>query len=93
MKTELKDGEMIIALEGRIDSSNAQSVEQDIRFEMSFLPGVKTLFDADGLEYISSAGLRVLLKLCKEQKARLPVWNVSDEVFVIFDTTGFTEIS
>ena len=47
---------------------------------------------ADRLEYISSAGLRVLMKLRKKAGKALPVLNVSPEVFEVFEMTGFTEL-
>ena len=53
---------------------------------------VELALDAENLEYISSAGLRVLLKLKKRLKKELTVRNVSDEVFDIFDVTGFSDI-
>lgn len=46
----------------------------------------------DSLTYISSAGLRFLMKFCKSMGKKLSVINVSKEIFEIFDTTGFTNI-
>ena len=46
----------------------------------------------DSLTYISSAGLRFLMKFCKSTGKKLSVINVSKEIFEIFDTTGFTNI-
>lgn len=72
-------------LQGRIDSSNANTIEQAV---MEARP---TEIDASELEYISSAGLRVLLKLTKEV-GEVTVVNVSSEVYDIFEMTGFTNI-
>ena len=47
--------------------------------------------DCSDLEYISSAGLRVILRL-RKQDSELKVTNVSSEVYEIFDMTGFTEM-
>ncbi|MBQ7151746.1 MAG: phosphotransferase, partial [Synergistaceae bacterium] len=52
----------------------------------------KIQIDVDRLEYISSAGLRVLLKLRKEIKKPLPVINASNELYEIFSVTGFVEL-
>ena len=72
-------------IKGKIDSTNAAAFEKEI---MEALP--KEL-DASKLEYISSAGLRVLLRL-KKTVGDVTVVNVSSEVYEIFDVTGFTSI-
>lgn len=79
-------------MEGRIDSSNALSVEKAIINAVEKHPGAELALDANDLEYISSAGLRVLMKLRKQAKRALPVLNVSPEVYEIFEVTGFTEL-
>ena len=82
---------MTIELKGRIDSNNASGVEEQIRAQLSnFSGGVLTL-DAAELAYISSAGLRVLLRLRKQYPA-LRIINVNSEVYEILDMTGFTEM-
>lgn len=92
MKTTTENKRYTICLDKRIDGSNAAEVEKEI-FALAENRGENDLFiDADGLEYISSAGLRVLMKLCKSVKTKLPIVNVSPEVYDIFETTGFTEI-
>jgi uncharacterized protein (TIGR02172 family) len=53
--------------------------------------GKHTVIDADDLEYISSAGLRVILKLRKEEP-KLAIINVAPEVYDVFDMTGFTDM-
>ncbi len=80
-----------IFLSGRIDSGNAGAVEAEIA---RFTEGKNDLpleLDAAALEYISSAGLRVILRLKKANPA-LRVINVQPEVYEIFDMTGFTEM-
>lgn len=82
---------LYIAIDGRIDASNATVAEEkifDIKRENA---GMHTVIDADHLEYISSAGLRVLLKLRKED-SRLAIINVAPEVYDVFDMTGFTDM-
>ena len=82
---------LYIALEGRIDASNAAAAEEKIFDIKNANPGKHTVVDADRLEYISSAGLRVILRLRKEEP-RLAIINVSPDVYEVFDMTGFTEM-
>ena len=82
---------LYIAIEGRIDASNASLVEEKI-FEIKKSNNDKHIvIDADKLEYISSAGLRVILRLRKEAP-KLAIINVAADVYEIFDMTGFTDM-
>ncbi len=72
-------------IKGKIDSTNAPEFEKEI---MAALP---TEIDASQLEYISSAGLRVLMKL-RKAVGDVTVYNVSSDVYEIFDVTGFTSL-
>ena len=81
---------MIINLKGRIDSSNAAETELKIKEQIGDFTGEITL-DATDLEYISSAGLRVILRL-KKANASTKLANCNSEVYEIFDMTGFTEM-
>ena len=72
-------------IKGKIDTSNAAEFEKEI---MKELPKE---IDASQLNYISSAGLRVLLKLTKAV-GDVTVNNVSSDVYEIFDVTGFSDI-
>lgn len=92
IKTEFNQNTLTLYLEGRIDSSNALALEKEITDAVEKYPGASPVLDAEHLEYISSAGLRVLMKLRKTAKAALPVLNVSPEVYEIFEVTGFTEL-
>lgn len=92
MKTTLKDNTLTLYLEGRIDSNNAAQAEQEAMAAVAGAPGAELVLDAEKLEYISSAGLRVLMKLRKKAKKAIPVENVSPEVYDIFDVTGFTDL-
>ena len=92
MKTEFQNDTLTIFLEGRIDSNNASETETQIMSALSQHTAAKVQIDAEGLEYISSAGLRVLLKVRKQLKTPLPVLNVSGEVYDIFSVTGFNEL-
>lgn len=82
---------LTIELEGRVDATNANDVEASIQAIRKANPGLHTVLDLDKLVYISSAGLRILLRLRKED-AELTIINVSSEVYEIFDMTGFTEM-
>ena len=82
---------LYIAVEGRIDASNAALAEEKIFAIKNDNPGKHVVIDADNLEYISSAGLRVVLRLRKEVP-KLAIINVAPDVYEVFDMTGFTEM-
>ena len=86
------DGDtLVIYLSGHIDSANAAAVEAAINDIRSQNPHSSIVFDCDKLEYISSAGLRVVLRV-KKAVNDTSLINVSAEVYDIFDMTGFTEM-
>ena len=79
-------------LTGRLDTATAPSLEQDLK---ASLEGVKELtLDLKGLEYISSAGLRVLLSTQKAMNTQgvMTLRNVNGAVMEIFEVTGFSDI-
>ena len=82
---------LYIAIEGRVDASNAADAEEKIFSIKGNNPGKHTVVDADKLEYISSAGLRVVLRLRKEEP-KLAIINVAPDVYEVFDMTGFTDM-
>ncbi len=82
---------LIICFAGRVDASNAAEVEKEVSAARAAYPGMRPVIDAENLEYISSAGLRILLRLRKEE-ADMAVINVSPEVYEILEMTGFTEM-
>lgn len=86
------NGEFLyILLDGRIDASNANDVEKRIFEIREENQNKKTIIDADLLTYISSAGLRIILKL-KKVEPEISIINVCPEVYDIFDMTGFAEM-
>ena len=90
LKIKKKNTETL-ALVGRLDTVTAPELEAEIS---AILPTVESLvLDMEKLEYISSAGLRVILKTQKAltQKAGLKLINVSDDVREVFDITGFSD--
>ena len=92
MKTEKNGTEITIYLEGRIDSTTAPLTEREILDILAVNQGNDVIFDAGGLDYISSAGLRVLMKVRKDFGKKLRIVNVSRDVYDILETTGFTEL-
>ena len=82
---------LYIGVEGRIDASNSAVAEEKIFSIKNANPGKHVVLDADKLEYISSAGLRVILRLRKEEP-KLAIINVASDVYEIFDMTGFTDM-
>ena len=83
---------LTVALEGRLDTVTAPQLEGDLR---SSVNGVTELvFDLDKLDYVSSAGLRVLLSAQKVMKRQgdMVIRNVKPEIMEIFDVTGFSDI-
>ena len=79
-----------IKLSGRIDSSNSDAVKEQILGQVGDAPG-DVVIDASDLEYISSAGLRILLQLRKKH-SHLTITDVNSEIYEILDVTGFTQM-
>lgn len=85
------DALLNVKIEGRLDTVTAPELEK----EMENLSDVKTLeLDLIKLEYISSAGLRVLLALQKtmNKQGKMVIKNVCPEVLEVFEITGFSDI-
>ena len=82
---------LYIALEGRVDASNAALAEEQIFSIKKDNADKHIVLDADKLEYVSSAGLRVILKLRKEAP-KLAIINVAADVYEVLDMTGFTDM-
>lgn len=92
MKTVTENEELVLFLEGRIDSGNAGVVENEIQTAMTAHPDHTPVFDCSRLDYISSAGLRVLMKISKQTGKRLEAREASPDIYEILDMTGFTTI-
>lgn len=84
---------MIYNLTGRIDTAAAPKVESLIQEAISKAtePVTNLVFDCSALDFISSTGLRIVLKY-KKLYPSLEVINVSNDVYSVFDVTGFTRI-
>ena len=93
MKIEksINNSELIIKLEGRLDTNTSHELEKEIQD----LNGVtKLIFDFEKLEYISSAGLRILLSCQKQmnKQGEMFILKANEDIKDIFDITGFSEI-
>ena len=91
IKKELENNVLVLALEGRLDTVTAPELER----EVSDLKGVTDLvFDMKKLDYISSAGLRVILKAQKTMNTQgsMKLKNVGDSIMEVFEITGFSDI-
>ncbi len=86
----LNDSVLTVSLEGRLDTTTSPMLESELN---SSCEGITELIlDFAALEYISSAGLRVILSAHKMTKGMLKIINVNDSVREIFDITGFSDI-
>ena len=88
-----KEGSKLeLVLAGRLDTTTAPELEKELK---ASLDGVDELvFDMASLEYISSAGLRVLLSAQKimNQQGTMKVLHVNETIMEIFEVTGFSDI-
>ncbi len=88
-----KEGETLnVTLEGRLDTTTAPELEAKLKSDLG--DSKELVFDFTGLEYISSAGLRVLLASQKvmNKQGSMKIKNVNDTVKEIFEVTGFSDI-
>lgn len=92
IKKTNENGIALFALEGRLDTTTAPELEKELK---AGLDGVSELtLDFAGLEYISSAGLRVLLAAQKvmNKQGSMKVTKVNETIMEIFEVTGFSDI-
>ena len=88
-----KDGsKLVFALEGRLDTTTSPDLETQLKESTDGIDDL--VFDLAKLEYISSAGLRVLLSAQKimNKQGSMKVINVNEDIMEIFDVTGFSDI-
>lgn len=89
---KLNGTELIVTLTGRLDTTTAPQLEAELKENLG---GVENLvMDFAGLDYLSSAGLRVLLAAQKQmnKQGNMVVRNVNETIAEIFDVTGFSDI-
>ena len=92
IKKEQNGQELCVSLEGRLDTTTAPDLEKEVQ---TSLEGVKSLtFDLNALEYISSAGLRVLLSAQKimNKQGEMTIVGANDAIMEVFEVTGFVDI-
>lgn len=82
----------VFTLEGRLDTVTSPDLETELK---EVLPGIKDLtLDLEALDYISSAGLRVLLSTQKvmSHQGSMTITHVNETIMEIFEVTGFSDI-
>lgn len=92
IKKTKNDTTLTLAIQGRIDTTTAPQLEAELR---SDIDGVTALYlDFTGVEYISSAGLRVLLSAQKlmSRQGKMVLSHVNESVMEVFEVTGFSDI-
>ena len=89
---ERENGKALMKIEGRLDTTTAPELEKAINDEGEALKSL--VLDFNGVDYISSAGLRVLLTAQKKMNAQgyMELRNVSEAVMDVFEMTGFADI-
>lgn len=92
IEKQMNGNELMITLIGRLDTATAPQLEAELKEN---LEGVSDLcMDFAGLDYLSSAGLRVILQAQKvmNRQGNMVIKNVNETIMEIFDVTGFTDI-
>lgn len=92
MKKETENGILTVYLEGKLDTGTAPQAEKELEEDVNAARQI--ILDFKDLIYLSSAGLRLVLKLHKTLKDKdgLKIRNVNESIMEIFDITGFTSI-
>ena len=92
IEKKINNDEVTLIVSGRLDTQTAPELEKELD---AILSGLKELtFDMTNLEYVSSAGLRVILKAQKAMNAQgsMKLTGVNDSIMEVFDITGFLDI-
>ena len=92
IEKKINNNAVTLIVSGRLDTQTAPELEKELD---SILSGLKELtFDMTNLEYVSSAGLRVILKAQKAMNAQgsMKLTGVNDSIMEVFDITGFLDI-
>jgi anti-anti-sigma factor len=92
-KWKIEGNNLYLAIRGKLDTLEAMKLDDRLGELPEEVTGI--FFDFDGLQYIASAGLRILYwaqEYAEEKGGRMKVRNVSDEVLEILDTTGFKDL-
>ena len=88
----VNEGIVTLKVTGRLDTQTAPELEKEI--DGATATATELVFDMAGLEYVSSAGLRVILKAQKimNTKGSMKLTGVNDSIMEVFDITGFLDI-
>ena len=92
IQKKIDNGSALFALEGRLDTVTAPDLEKELKDAMTDLS--ELTLDLEKLDYISSAGLRVLLSAQKimNRQGTMKVTHVCETIMEIFEVTGFSDI-
>jgi anti-anti-sigma factor len=93
-KIEEIDGKYVVTLEGEMDTAAATEAEEILK-PLYKSDGKEVIIDCNGLEYIASSGLRILLSILKGAKAsgsRVVMRGMNDDIKNVFKLTGFISI-
>lgn len=92
IKKTKEDSKLNVAIEGRLDTVTAPELETEINADLSEIKDL--VLDFEKLEYVSSAGLRVILGLQKtmNKNGQMVIKNVNETVMDVFEITGFADI-
>lgn len=92
ISTKIENTTLSIFLEGRLDTMTAPQLERILKKEINDI--TELIFDFAGIEYVSSAGLRVLLAAQKvmNRQGSMTIKHVNETVMDVFEVTGFSEI-
>lgn len=88
----LNAAELTVTLEGRLDTTTAPQLEAELKTSLNEIDFL--IMDFSGLEYISSAGLRVLLSAQKvmNKQGKMVIRHVNETILEVFEVTGFVDI-
>lgn len=92
MRTEIVNGKLLLYAEGKMDSSNAEEWQREILEAAQAHLDCEPVLDFSALDHITSAGLRVIMRVSNGRPKPLTVQNVSQDVYEVLDITGFTQI-
>lgn len=92
IKKNVNGSVLSVELEGRLDTTTSPKLEEELRSSISEITSL--VIDFEKLEYISSAGLRVLLAMQKimNKQGEMLLKNVNETVMEVFEVTGFVDI-
>lgn len=89
---EINENQMIIKLGGRLDTNTAPELDAELKEDLNNIEDL--VLNLENLQYISSAGLRVVLATQKvmNNQGKMTVTNVQDMVMEVFEATGFSDV-